>query len=159
MFVLIKIITLGVRRLKIYLSSLLNEHEGSWAETISQFPTMKEVERKNLTLTHSTPAVLHGGNVYTWRGSLDKTCAMRTSRTYRDCRERSSWALATVSVHCCSLHAGERTSSAKKRSFCRKFCTCFSLSFMVFFFTCDLRVVACWPMFSCSKGGIQDSSE
>lgn len=49
MFVLIQIITLGVRRLKIYLSSLLSDHEGSRAETMSQFPTMKEVERKSFS--------------------------------------------------------------------------------------------------------------
>lgn len=64
MFVLIKIITLGVRRLKIYLSSLLNEHEGSWAETISQFPTMKEVERKSFSTDPFHPSSAPWGAVY-----------------------------------------------------------------------------------------------
>lgn len=46
-----------------------------------------------------------------------------------------------------------RTSSARKRSFCRKFWHSLSLSRTVCLFTCARTVFACCPMLSCRGGG------
>ena len=54
-------------------------------------------------------------------------------------------------IHKCKCKCTSPTSSARKRSLCRKLSTILSLSLTVFLFTWERMLLACWLMLSCRE--------